>query len=623
MCGIAGIINLRSSPPDEKILDEMTDSLAHRGPDGRGTVRDERVGLGHRRLAILDLSPLGAQPMSAADGSCSITYNGEIYNFAELRKDLEDLGVVFKSRSDTEVLLEAYVKWGTSVIQKLNGMFAFAIYDRRKNKVVLARDRYGIKPLYYTTVGNQILFASESKSFEKHPSFQRKINKSALGEYFTFQNLFRPHTLLVGVEILPPGTYAEIELNSGVPLRMVKYWDYHFSDSTKISEIEALEQLDFLFNQAIQRQLVADVPIGSYLSGGIDSGAVTAIASRKLPYMNTFTIGFDLSSASGMELAFDERSKAERMSYAFKTEHYEMVLKAGDMERSFKGLVWHLEEPRVGQSYPNFYAARLASKFNKVVLSGTGGDELFGGYPWRYYKAASSLNLNEFLNNYFQYWQRLVPDGDTSAFFRPISADFDPNDSREIFKGVFSDFSAEMRRPEDYVNNSLYFEAKTFLHSLLTVEDKLSMAHSLEARLPFLDNDLVDFAMKMPVRLKLAKLSENIKFNENDLGSKVDSYFSRTQDGKLLLRKVMERYVPQEVTSRNKQGFSAPDASWFRGESMDYVRRVVFEKDSPIYQYVDRKTVHGLVSQHLEGLCNRRLLIWSLLYFDQWCETFL
>ncbi|MBV8161254.1 MAG: asparagine synthase C-terminal domain-containing protein, partial [Acidimicrobiia bacterium] len=401
-------------------------------------------------------------------------------------------------------------------------------------------------------------------------------------------------------------------------------WDFRFVEEPRSGDVdEETEELDRLFRQAVSRQLVSDVPLGSYLSGGVDSGSISAVAANQLPHMRSFTVGFDLHSASGLEIGFDERSRAEHMSYLFGTEHYEMVLKAGDLERAMPQLVWHLEEPRVGQSYPNFYAAQLASKFITVVLAGTGGDELFAGYPWRYYRAAAGMEADDFADDYFESWQRLVPAEAASQLFRPLGPAAKAVSPRELFGRVLRQQPSPLRGAEDFINQSLYFEAKTFLHGLLVVEDKLSMAHGLETRVPFLDNDLVDFALRVPVHRKLGSLSSVERINENDPGPKPQRFFERTHDGKLILRRVMGRYVPNDVTQGEKQGFSAPDASWFRGESIDYVRRLLLDGSPRIYEYLDRDTVTALVADHLEGRANRRLLIWSLVFVEQWCRTFL
>jgi asparagine synthase (glutamine-hydrolysing) len=300
-----------------------------------------------------------------------------------------------------------------------------------------------------------------------------------------------------------------------------------------------------------------------------------------------------------------------------------MVLKAGDMERILPKLAWHLEEPRVGQSYPNFYVAQLASKFVKVILSGTGGDELFGGYPWRYYRAVVNDNFEQYVDKYYVYWQRLIPNRTIKEVFAPIWDEVKHVWTRDIFRDVFKKPLSSFERPEDYINHSLYFEAKTFLHGLLIVEDKLSMAHSLETRVPFLDNDLVDFAMHLPVKMKLQNLKEVIRLNENEPAPKTTKYFQRTRDGKLLLRRVMEKYIPIEVTQAEKQGFSAPDASWFKGESINYVRRLLYDGRARIYDILDRGSVQRLVDEHLQGKQNRRLFIWSLLNVEWWIRGFL
>lgn len=286
-------------------------------------------------------------------------------------------------------------------------------------------------------------------------------------------------------------------------------------------------------------------------------------------------------------------------------------------------MAWHVEEPRVGQSYPNYYAAQLASKFVKVVLGGTGGDELFAGYPWRYYRTANSDGFEDYIDKYYLFWQRLIPNRVIRDVFKPIWPEVSHVWTRDIFRDVFQKHEHNLNGPEDYINHSLCFEARTFLHGLLVVDDKLSMAHSLETRVPFLDNDLVDFAMSVPMRLKLRNLGEVPRIDENEPGPKQDRYYRRTQDGKLILRQVMQRYVPREVTERDKQGFSAPDASWFKGESIDYVRRFLYDDRAMIYAFMDRGTVRSLVDDHLQGRENRRLLVWSLLNFENWCRRFL
>lgn len=624
MCGIAGIVDLRGRPVSPLDVQRMTDAIAHRGPDGEGQWVEDNVGIGHRRLSIIDLSPAGHQPMISPDHRYVLSYNGEIYNFQEIRLELEAKGYWFRSRTDSEVVLHAFAEWGSECVNRFNGMFAFAIWDRREKTLTLARDRYGIKPVYYARWGDLLLFASEQKAILEHSGSKKVLDTKALLEYFTFQNIFTDRTLLADIKLLPPATIATISLNGNGAMKFEKYWDYNFREPELAKDIrEYREELDRLLCQAVSRQLVTDVEIGSYLSGGMDSGTLSALAATELPYIKTFTCGFDLSSASGIELSFDERAKAEAMSAIFKTEHYEMVLKAGDMERCLPRLAHHLEEPRVGQCYPNYYAAQLASKFVKVVLSGAGGDELFGGYPWRYYRATVCDDFEHYIDQYYVFWQRLIPNKEIAKVFAPVWGDVKDVWTRDIFRDVFLTHDNKLDRPEDYINHSLYFEAKTFLHGLLVIEDKLSMSHGLEMRVPFMDNDLVDFAMSCPVGLKLNNLDEVIRINENQHGRKGHEFFKKTKDGKKILRDVMRNYIPDDIVQGIKQGFSSPDASWFKGESIEFVRQKLLTGNAHIYDVLDRQAVAPLIEQHLNGEENRRLLIWSLLSVEAWMSEYL
>jgi asparagine synthase (glutamine-hydrolysing) len=622
VCGIAGVLSRDGEPVSTELLRRMSDVIAHRGPDGEGQYVDGPVGLANRRLAIIDPNPEGGQPLTDASGDLVITYNGEVYNYPELRAELEGLGHRFRTRTDTEVVLNAYSEWGAKSVERFNGMFALAIWDRRSRELFLARDRYGVKPLYFADLPGAFLFGSEIKSMLEHPALSPKVSLPHLLEYFTFQNIFTDGTLFEGVKMFPAGHHMTIRSDGRA--RLEQYWDFSFREPERAgSEQEYAEELDRLLQQGVERQLVADVPVGAQLSGGMDSGTVTALAARSLPYMSTFTVGFDMTSRLGLEPGDDERQKAEAMSYLAKSEHYEAVLKSGDMERCLPSLVWHLEDLRVGQSYPNYYVARLASRFVKVVLTGSGGDELFAGYPWRYYRAVVNDDFDHYIEKYYAFWHRLIPNRLLSGFFRPeVWREVQDLRTIEIFKGALPDSRAP-RSPEEYIDHSLYLEAKTFLHGLFVVEDKLNMAHGLENRVPLLDNDLVEFAQRLPVGMKLRDLQHVVRLNENVPGPKTEAYFNETRDGKLLLRKVMRRYVPDEIANQVKRGFSGPDASWFRGDSIDYVRRVLLSPDASIYEFLDPAGVQPLVDEHLEGRENRRLLLWSLLSFEHWCRTFL
>ena len=663
MCGITGVISLSGTKIDVSKLKFMTDAISHRGPDGAGFMLaqtgvhhprsqqyfqaftekkfqhqmnlvpsiDEAQSLsyihqhqwdlyfGHRRLAILDLTASGFQPITDISKKVWLTYNGEIYNFKELRQELIALGYEFYSNTDSEVLVNSYIEWGIECILKFNGMFAFALWDSRLNKVFLVRDRYGIKPLYYTrTKTNQLIFASEIKSILAYQEDKPSIDPEGLLEYFTFQNFFTDHTLFEDIKLLPAGNYLEINLSAENKINQQEYWDFNFRESTEIKrEEEYVEELSFLFERAVKRQLVSDVEVGCYLSGGVDSGSITAVAASQIPNVKTFTVGFDLNNVSGMEASYDERAKSEYLSYLYKTEHYEMVLKSGDMERCLPQYAWHLEEPRVGQSYPNYYAAKLAGKFVKVVLSGAGGDELFGGYPWRYYRAVEGDNFDTYIDKYYQFWQRLVSNSEIKQLFSGMWDKVSHVWTRDIFESVFKHHSEKLYTAEDYINHSLYFEAKTFLSGLLVVEDKLSMAHSLESRVPFLDNDLVDFAQKLPVNLKVRKTLQVQRIDENLKADKPEQYFNKTNDGKLILRQVLRKYMPEEFTNATKQGFSAPDNTWFKGDSNNLIESKLLNNDSKIYRYLNQDVATELVNQHRYGNVNRRLFIWSLLNFNE------
>ncbi len=619
MCGIAGLLNVDGQPADPRVVAAMRDALAHRGPDDEGLHVDREVGLGHRRLSIIDLSRAANQPMFSPDGRIAIVFNGEIYNFRELRRDLERLGWAFRTRSDTEVLIAGYAIWGIrDLARRIDGMAAFALWDASERRLHLVRDRFGVKPLYLWRRGASLMFASEIKAFLAHPDFSVRVNDSALREYFTFQNLFRSHTLFAGVEQLPPATILSVD---GAGEQRETYWDYDFSRPEPADPEAAVATLERLMGEAVERQLVSDVPVGAYLSGGMDSGAIVALASRSVPRLQTFTAGFELSQVDGIEATFDERRGSELMAYTHRTEHYEQVINAGDIRWSLPRVVWQLEDLRLGMSYPNWYIARLASKFVKVCLSGAGGDELFGGYPWRYYHVFRSLDRGHFLENYYGFWQRLTTAGDRKALFRSGA-----DDEEEMFR-VFSDVyraapGLSFDTPADQIQAALYFECRTFLSGLLLVGDKLSMASGLEERFPFLDNALVDFAMRLPVSHKLSDLGPMLEMDEDEVRKKLKAQ-DAFSGGKSCLRQALAHVLPAEVMERRKQGFSSPEASWYRGENADYVREMLLGSELASSAFLDADAIRAKVDEHLDGRANHRLLIWSFLSFEQWCRTFL
>ena len=620
MCGIAGILRFDGGPVDRDVLGRMGAALRHRGPDDSGIFTDGPVGFAHQRLAVIDLSAAAAQPMRTPDGRFTIAYNGEIYNFRELRDELARAGWAFRSRSDTEVLLAGMAVWGIDALAgRLDGMCACAIWDRDDARLTLLRDRFGAKPLYLWRAPWGVAFASEVKAFLKHPDFHPRVDQDALAEYFTFQNVLTARTLFSGVEQAPRGGILEFDARGE---RRRQYWDYDFSSPEDLSLEDATAGTRTLFSAAVKRQLVSDVPVGAYLSGGIDSGGIVAEASKSVARIQTFTGGFEMSAVEGYEAGFDERRAAEIIAYTFGAEHYEQVLNAGDIRWALPRVVWHLEDLRLGMSYPNYYVSRLASKFVKVCLSGAGGDELFAGYPWRYYRIFRSLDAEDYFRNSYAYWQRLTKEEDRRALLRRSDGRADDANMLEVFKAAYGDPSRlRFGTAEEQIANALTFECRNFLSSLLIVGDKLSMAHGLEERVPFLDNALVDFVQRLPVRHKLADLEHMLTIDEDAVRKKLlaEDQFG---GGKHVLRLAMEGLLPPETRRRPKQGFSAPDGSWYRGENADYVQTFLLKGELAMADDIDADFVRKTVADHIAGRANNRLLIWSFLSFEQWCRTF-
>jgi len=623
MCGIAGFFHLTGKIAERAPMQRMTDALAHRGPDGEGVYLDGNLALGHRRLAIIDLSSAARQPMLSDDKKIAVVYNGEIYNFRELRQELEKKGHRFFSRSDTEVLIHGYEEEGIDFVQRLNGMFAFALWDTWTRTLYLVRDRYGIKPLYWRMEGNTLLFASEIKAILAYPGVRAEVDPDALNEYFTFQNMMNSSTLFKGIHLMTSASVFCIRQGDS-EFQTSRYWDYKFTAiDPAMSEQEAEEETVRLLQQAVVRQMVSDAPIGSYLSGGLDSGSIVTIASKNIDYLSTFTCGFHMHGVDGVEAKYDERREAELIANSCKTRHYEMVLSSKDISWVLPKIIYHLEDLRLGMSYPQYYIAQLASKFVKVCLSGSGGDELYAGYPWRYYRIFHSLGREDFYRQYYSFWQRLVQEEEKESLFTPsLWSRVQRRDTFETFRNVFRLNNLSYATPEDHIANSLYFESKTFLQGLFVVGDKLTMAHGLEERFPFLDNDLVAFAQKIPIRYKLRNLSEMKRLDENEL-RKLRRYYVECDDGKNVLRRAMSRMVPEEVALRKKQGFSSPEESWYRGETMGYVKNLLLDKKAASREYLQPAYVQRIIDDHVEGKKNYRLLIWSFLCFEWWCKVFL
>ncbi|NQU70454.1 MAG: asparagine synthase (glutamine-hydrolyzing), partial [Rhodospirillales bacterium] len=588
MCGIVGVwssggVGNRGSA--EHNLAVMAGAVAHRGPDGQGVWVDETIGLGHARLAVIDLTDAAAQPMADASSELHIVYNGEIYNHRELRAELIGLGHRFKSQSDTEVLIEGYKRWGLNVLQRLNGMFAFALWDSRTAKLVLARDRVGKKPLYYARLGDTLLFASEIKGILNWPGMKRSANLAAIHQYLTYQYVPAPMTAFEGIHKLPPASVMVLEADGSQ--HMETYWSLARPEKSlarPVGEIEA--ELRDRFDAAVKRRLISDVPLGAFLSGGIDSASVVAsMAHVSSDPIKTFTIGFE-------EPAFDERRYAKLVSDRYGTEHHEFVV-SPDAISVLPKLVWHYGEPFADSSaIPTYYLSELTRRHVTVALNGDGGDENFLGYP-RYVGAWLGSWMNRLpgsVRRALGAAGSAMP-GETShirilRYLRRFLMEANEDDVRRYGKWI-TFFSAAQKSElyGDAMRDQLgddplsgldgWFEgdapiasraAFADIHSylpddLLVKVDVASMAHGLEARSPFLDHEFMEFAATIPADVKM-----------------------RRWQTKAILKSAMADRLPQELLHRPKMGFGVPIERWLRGELRDMAYDVLvngLEKSLP------------------------------------------
>lgn len=632
MCGIAGILSLEREPIDKALLKDMADVLSHRGPDDSGIFIDRRIGLAHKRLSIIDLSKAGHQPMHNEDGSLWIIYNGEVYNFKELRKQLEEQGHRFYSNTDTEVILHAYEEHGEKCLSMFNGMFAFAIWDSKNKKLFLARDRIGVKPLYYTIAGEKLLFASEIKAILQCDEFKREVNIEALNYYLTFRYVPGAGTLFKKIKRLLPGHYMLYE-NKKISIK--QYWDVSFeaaSGSEDFFEKKLLEEL----KKSVEYRLIADVPVGAYLSGGIDSSAIVALMSQLSEKVKTFSVGFGYKE--------DELKDAEFVASHFKTDHHEIMVKP-DISGLLPKVIWHLDSPYEPISIVTYLLSQLASKKVKVVLAGEGADENFAGYMHhknllmsRHGKAIPKFirkniiaNIIKpipvsFLDKFFHYPSSLGEEGknrlvdyisnmdDSIKSYMLFVANFTEKEKKSLYS---EDFAKKLKDPatDEYVkgkfnqiNNSffnkiLYYELKEWLpNSILMVSDRTSMANSIESRVPFLDYKIVEFAAKLPFSLKINK--------------GVDKY---------ILRKAMRGILPKRVIAKKKHAFFMPLESWLKGEFKEIVSQVLSESNVNKrgyyrYDYIQHLIKNYDKSQLVYGRQIMALLtteLWHRIYIDQ------
>jgi asparagine synthase (glutamine-hydrolysing) len=587
VCGVAGICSPRAELENaDARLGAMLASIVHRGPDASGAFVRGPVALGSRRLAIIDLTG-GDQPIYNEDRSICLVYNGEIYNFPALREQLIGRGHRFQTRTDSETIVHLYEERGNDVVEALNGMFAFALWDERHRRLLIARDRLGVKPLYYAWDGTTLAFASEVRALLAGGFVRPELDPDAFVELLTFQNIISYRSLFRGVELLPPAT--TLTLDDGA-LTIDHYWDPEPRLEHNHDHDELLERLRATFDRSVERQLVSDVELASYLSSGIDSSSVTASAARVLPRLTTFTTGFDVSGADGIEAGFDEREEAATLARTLGTHHHELLLDAHDLEMVLPRVVLHLEEPRMNFSYPNYLTAGLASRWVKVVLSSVGGDELFAGYPWRYELAG----LPHFQDRYFAEWSRLLPREELAEGLGDrLARQVDLGRPRRLYDEVMVK-TADL--PD--LEQMLYFELKTYLHGLLLVEDKLSMAHGLESRVPFLDNELVDLALTIPASMKL-----------------------HGGVSKGLFRSAMSGRLPEPVLARGKTGFVPPQGTWFKRTG--YVDDILLSERARSRDLYRPGFVERLLEEHRSGSRNRRLVLWTLLCLEWWHRIFI
>ena len=622
MCGIAGRLNFRTGAPvDPVILRRMGDLLAHRGPDGGEVWQDGAIGLAHRRLAIVDLSDAARQPMTGEDPRVRVVCNGEIYNFRELRAELETRGHRFRTRSDTEVLLAAYAAYGVQCLSRLHGMFAFALWDGGRRRLLLARDRVGKKPLYYRLDGDGIVFASEPKAFLAEPGFEPRPNAAAIFDYLTYHYVPAPGSAFADVHRLRPAHALVIE-DDGV--RLERYWSLRYRPKRSLSEDDAAAELLARLRGAVRRRLVADVPIGAFLSGGIDSSTVVALmAEASAAPVRTFSIGFE-------EREFDERPYARLVARRYGTDHHEYVVRPAAIE-ILPRLLWHYNEPYADASaIPTFHLAELTRSRVTVALNGDGGDESLGGYR-RYLASvlAERYPLARPLGRPLAALLALVPGSGrgmvqarrfASALGEPLARRYvrwvthlDPGLKHELtteeFRRAAGDrdsddhvLAAFAGPPDaDPVDAVLAADVETYLpDDLLVKVDIATKAHGLEGRSPVLDHDVMEFCAALPSHFKI-----------------------RRHETKYLLKRAVRELLPGAVIERPKQGFGVPIDRWLRGELRDTVHDVLLDARTRARGYFRDTVVRRLLDEHGRGIRDWHAQLWSLLVLELWHRMFI
>jgi asparagine synthase (glutamine-hydrolysing) len=620
MCGIVGVVNLDREPVDPRLLTRMRDSMLHRGPDDAGEWNEDGVGLGHRRLSILDLSPAGHQPMTIDDGSLWLVFNGEIFNYVELTAELEALGHRFRSRSDSEVILHAYQQYGSDCLSKFNGMFAFATWDKRRRTLFAARDRLGIKPFYYHWSGRRLIFASEIKAILAHPGVRREADTIAIADYLFSGQALAGRTMFDGISELLPG--HALELADGT-LRVWSYWSLEYDYDRARSDEDLIEQTAALIDDAVRVHCRSDASLGCHLSGGLDSSTVACLTTKHRAQVKSFSI----RSPGGA--FFDETPYAKAVSRHAGTEYLEGVADADDVARLMPKLVWHMDQPMAVPGGINYYqVAQLAAHHVKVSLTGHGGDEVFAGYPAQFrvafgntamfdssgeperpemtiwYRIRSRLRREGLTGLLSRVRHRVQPPTTPEALWVRMHCAPPAEDRPHLNRGFVdrlqgyspeSDYLDAFRnaQTDELLDRCLHHDLRCYLPSLLHMEDRVSMAVSLESRVPLLDYRLVELMATVPPEQKV-----------------------RDRVPKRLLRDAGSRWLPNEVLARrDKAGFAMPIPNWFEGELAEDLRRVFNSKSSR-----DR----GIFDPHVMG--DRNFLVsdgWKALNLELWFRIYI
>lgn len=621
MCGIAGFADSRFGPTGSaegraQILENMCRVIRHRGPDDQGVMLKPGIALGMRRLSIIDLAG-GRQPISNEDGAVTIVFNGEIYNYRDLQAHLQSSGHRFVTNSDTETIVHAYEEFGAACVERLRGMFAFAIWDDKEKQLFIARDRVGKKPLYYTVTNRgSLVFGSELKSLLEHPEVERRVNPQAIDAYFSLGYVPDPMSIFENIEKLPPGHHLTFKNGR---LNVERYWDFRYeSNGNGHKAADYLEELRELLSEAVKLRLVSDVPLGAFLSGGVDSSTVVGLMARHLDQpVKTFSIGFN-------EDSYDELKYARITAKKFGTDHHEFIV-TPDICDVVDQLAWHFDEPFADSSaIPTYVVSKLAREHVTVVLSGDGGDELFAGYT-RY--------LTERSRSKFDVVPRIVKEGlmdplsralphgawgrnylhnvsldpisrylDTVSVFTGLnkstlySADFnDQLRDHDHLKAYFRELSGNVNTDAP-LDSLLYIDSKTYLPGdILTKVDRMSMAVSLEARVPLLDHKLIEFVTRIPASMKMAGF-----------------------ETKHLFKRAIADLVPEEIINRPKQGFGVPIQQWINEQLRERIRDTLNDQRTRQRGYITRAHVETLLEEHERGRRDHAMALWSLLMLELW-----